>query len=131
MCIHALSLTVLYAASLKEGDKLIEVNGVNIANQTHQQVIQRIIAGGDQTILLVLEREGDDYYKSKGAATTASTSGSGCCGSECSDLSDFSYFLFSSPPSELLGLEGYKVATFSRIRRNPSQRTRSRWTFYC
>ena len=54
------------AASLKEGDKLIEVNGVNIANETHQQVIQRIIAGGDQLILLVLDREGDDYYKSKG-----------------------------------------------------------------
>jgi hypothetical protein len=29
-------------------------------------VIQRIIAGGDQIILLVLDREGDDYYKSKG-----------------------------------------------------------------
>ena len=54
------------AASLKEGDILIEVNGINIANETHQQVMQRIIAGGDQTILLVLDREGDDYYKSKG-----------------------------------------------------------------
>jgi C-terminal processing protease CtpA/Prc len=54
------------AASLKEGDILIEVNGVNIENETHQQVMQRIIAGGDQTILLVLDREGDDYYKSKG-----------------------------------------------------------------
>jgi C-terminal processing protease CtpA/Prc len=54
------------AASLREGDRIIEVDGANIENETHQQVIQRIKAGGNQTTLLVLDREGDDYYKSKG-----------------------------------------------------------------
>ena len=54
------------AASLREGDRIIEVNGANIENETHQQVIQRIKAGANHTTLLVLDREGDDYYKSKG-----------------------------------------------------------------
>jgi len=62
------------AASLKEGDIIIEVNGVNIENETHQQVFQRIKAGGDQTTLLVLDREGDDYYKSKGMTVSSELS---------------------------------------------------------
>lgn len=62
------------AACLKEGDRIIEVNGANIENETHQQVIQRIKAGGDQTTLLVLDREGDDYYKSKGMTLSSELS---------------------------------------------------------
>jgi C-terminal processing protease CtpA/Prc len=62
------------AASLKEGDIIIEVNGVNIENETHQQVFQRIKAGGDQTTLLVMDREGDDYYKSKGMTISSELS---------------------------------------------------------
>jgi C-terminal processing protease CtpA/Prc len=41
------------AASLKEGDIIIEVNGTNIEHEMHHQVIKRIKAGGDQTTLLV------------------------------------------------------------------------------
>ncbi len=51
------------AAGLKEGDRIIEVNGTNIANENHQQVVQRIKALSDETTLLVLDSEADEYYK--------------------------------------------------------------------
>lgn len=53
-------------AGLKEGDRIIEVNGVNIEDETHQQVIQRIKAGGDETKLLVVDKAADKYYQEQG-----------------------------------------------------------------
>lgn len=53
------------AAGLKEGDRIIEVNGVNIANENHKQVVQRIKATPDETKLLVVDSEADNYLKSK------------------------------------------------------------------
>lgn len=53
------------AAGLKEGDRIIEVNGVNIANENHKQVVQRIKALPDETKLLVVDSEADSYFKSK------------------------------------------------------------------
>lgn len=41
-------------AGLKQGDRIIEVNGVNIANENHKQVVQRIKTLPDQTRLLVV-----------------------------------------------------------------------------
>ncbi|XP_013388189.1 Na(+)/H(+) exchange regulatory cofactor NHE-RF1 isoform X9 [Lingula anatina] len=51
------------AARLKEGDRIVEVNGVNIGNENHQQVVSRVKAGGDETRLLVVDAEADNYYK--------------------------------------------------------------------
>lgn len=51
------------AAGLKQGDRIVEVNGVNIGNENHQQVVGRIKAGGDETTLLVVDQETDQYYK--------------------------------------------------------------------
>lgn len=59
-------------AGLQESDRIIEVNGVNVENETHAEVISRIRAGGDETKLLVVDREADSYYKSKGITVTAS-----------------------------------------------------------
>lgn len=53
------------AAGLKERDRIIEVNSVNIANENHKQVVQRIKALPDVTTLLVVDPEGDNYYRSK------------------------------------------------------------------
>lgn len=41
------------AAGLKQGDRIIEVNGVNIGNETHKQVVQRIKAIACEVRLLV------------------------------------------------------------------------------
>lgn len=53
------------AAGLFEGDRIIEVNGTNIGNENHQQVVQRIKAVPDETTLLVVDTETDNYYKEK------------------------------------------------------------------
>lgn len=52
-------------AGLKEGDRIIEVNGVNIANENHKQVVERIKAIANETKLLVLDAEAEQYYKHK------------------------------------------------------------------
>lgn len=51
------------AAGLKQGDRIIEVNGVNISNENHKQVVQRIKAIPNETKLLVVDSEADKYYK--------------------------------------------------------------------
>ncbi|XP_036359842.1 Na(+)/H(+) exchange regulatory cofactor NHE-RF3 isoform X4 [Octopus sinensis] len=53
------------AAFLYQGDRIIEVNGVNIGNENHQQVVQRIKAGGDETRLLVVDTETDIHFKAQ------------------------------------------------------------------
>ncbi|XP_065226704.1 Na(+)/H(+) exchange regulatory cofactor NHE-RF1-like isoform X1 [Planococcus citri] len=53
------------SAGLKEGDRIIEVNGVNISNENHKQVVQRIKSVPDETKLLVVDSEADNYFKSK------------------------------------------------------------------
>lgn len=62
------------AAGLREHDRIIEVNGVNIENETHQQVIARIKAGGDETKLLVVDKDADNHYKSRGVTVKSSMS---------------------------------------------------------
>jgi len=51
------------AAGLKQGDRIVEVNGVNIANENHKQVVQRIKAVQNETKLLVVDSEADKYFK--------------------------------------------------------------------
>jgi hypothetical protein len=51
------------AAGLKQGDRIVEVNGVNIANENHKQVVQRIKAISNETKLLVVDAEADKYFK--------------------------------------------------------------------
>lgn len=43
------------SAGLKQGDRIIEVNGVNIGNETHKQVVARIKAIADEVQLLVVD----------------------------------------------------------------------------
>lgn len=52
-------------AHLKEGDRIVEVNGTNIGNENHSQVVQRIKAVEDETKMLVVDAEADNYYKEK------------------------------------------------------------------
>lgn len=57
-------------ADLRKGDRIIEVNGDNIEESTHQQVIQKIKAGGDETVMLVVDPDADEYYKNNGIRVT-------------------------------------------------------------
>lgn len=58
-------------ADLRKGDRIIEVNGENIEDCTHQQVIMKIKAGGDETLMLVVDPDADEYYKNNGIRITA------------------------------------------------------------
>lgn len=57
---------------LKENDRIVEVNGDNIESANHSTVIQKIKSGGDRTTMLVVDKETDEYYKSRGQKITSS-----------------------------------------------------------
>lgn len=52
-------------AGLKANDRIIEVNGTNISNENHKQVVQRIKAIANETKLLVVDETADKFYKSR------------------------------------------------------------------
>jgi len=58
------------AAGLKARDRIIEVNGTNISNENHKQVVQRIKAVPDETKLLVVDERAEEYYKAKNIIVT-------------------------------------------------------------
>ena len=45
------------AAGLREGDRIVEVNGENINLENHKQVVQRIKAVAGETRLLVVDKQ--------------------------------------------------------------------------
>lgn len=59
-------------AGLKEGDRIIEVNLVNITQENHKQVVQRIKAVANETRLLVVDKPTDEYYKKAGIVVKSS-----------------------------------------------------------
>lgn len=46
-------------AGLRQGDRIIEVNGVNIGSETHKQVVERIKSVANHTRLLVIDPKAD------------------------------------------------------------------------
>uniref|UniRef100_A0ABM5F0K7 Na(+)/H(+) exchange regulatory cofactor NHE-RF n=1 Tax=Pogona vitticeps TaxID=103695 RepID=A0ABM5F0K7_9SAUR len=52
------------AAGLRAGDRVVEVNGVNVEKETHHQVVQRIKAVESETRLLVVDKETDEHLRS-------------------------------------------------------------------
>ena len=44
------------------GDRIVEVNGVNVGLENHKQVVARIKAVHDDTALLVVDKACDDYH---------------------------------------------------------------------
>ena len=50
-------------AGMKEGDKLVEMNGVKTTNENQKNVVETIAHGPNAANLLVLDVEADDYYK--------------------------------------------------------------------
>ncbi|CAN8004609.1 unnamed protein product [Ixodes hexagonus] len=52
-------------AGMLEGDRIVEVNGVNIASENHKQVVERIKSVPDETKLLVVDSAADAWYKER------------------------------------------------------------------
>jgi len=57
-------------AGLKIGDRVVEVNGINIETATHAEVVQKIKIKPNEAELLVVDKPTDLYLKSKGIAVT-------------------------------------------------------------
>lgn len=47
------------SSGLRQGDRIIEVNGINIGSETHKQVVERIKSVQDHTKLLVIDPKAD------------------------------------------------------------------------
>ena len=47
------------SSGLRQGDRILEVNGINIGAETHKQVVERIKLQADQTKLLVIDSKAD------------------------------------------------------------------------
>ena len=52
-------------AGLREGDKIVEVNFVNISNENHRQVVERIKSIPNETRLLVVDESADRWYRDR------------------------------------------------------------------
>ena len=50
---------------LKEGDIIVEVNGISIENDSHQSLVQKIKQDSTQVRLLVVDKEAKEYYQSR------------------------------------------------------------------
>lgn len=61
-------------AGLREGDKIIEVNFVNISNENHRQVVERIKSIPNETRLLVLDEHADKWYRERKMVVKSSQS---------------------------------------------------------
>ncbi|XP_062382241.1 Na(+)/H(+) exchange regulatory cofactor NHE-RF2 [Sardina pilchardus] len=59
-------------AGLRPQDRLIEVNGVNIENMRHAEVVAFIKSAGPETQLLVVDPDTDDHFKRMGVTPTSS-----------------------------------------------------------
>lgn len=59
------------AAGLRDGDRLVEVNGVNVENYSHKDVAMEIVSISNEITLLVVENEGYEHHYAKGAVVTA------------------------------------------------------------
>jgi len=59
------------AAGLRDGDRIVEVNGSNVAGETHQQVVDRIRAVSDEVKLLVVDVEAEMFYREYNIVVTS------------------------------------------------------------
>uniref|UniRef100_UPI003AAC1613 Na(+)/H(+) exchange regulatory cofactor NHE-RF1a isoform X1 n=1 Tax=Centroberyx gerrardi TaxID=166262 RepID=UPI003AAC1613 len=57
-------------AGLKPQDKIVQVNSMSVLGMQHSEVVMAIKAGGDETSLLVVDPETDDFFKSCNAVPT-------------------------------------------------------------
>ncbi|KAH8384690.1 hypothetical protein KR093_005564 [Drosophila rubida] len=83
------------AAGLKEGDRILEVNGVSIGSETHKQVVARIKAIANEVRLLLIDVDGKAAVEPATTMTTApdtaAAATSNCNGSESNGGSPPSY----------------------------------------
>ncbi|XP_030554194.1 Na(+)/H(+) exchange regulatory cofactor NHE-RF1 [Drosophila novamexicana] len=65
------------AAGLKEGDRILEVNGVSIGSETHKQVVARIKAIANEVRLLLIDVDGKAIEMPSKSPSSPVTNGNG------------------------------------------------------
>uniref|UniRef100_A0A8D0B430 PDZ domain containing 1 n=1 Tax=Salvator merianae TaxID=96440 RepID=A0A8D0B430_SALMN len=50
-------------AGVKPNDRLIEINGENVENDTHEEVVEKVRRSGNRIVFLLSNTETDQYYK--------------------------------------------------------------------
>ena len=50
-------------AGLMEGDELVEVNGIDVTQENHKQVVQRIMENQTEVTILVVNNNCEKYHK--------------------------------------------------------------------
>jgi len=60
------------AAGLREGDRIVEVNGANVNQENHKQVVTRIKSIENETRLLVVDRLCEEHHRQHGVVVTSS-----------------------------------------------------------
>ncbi|KAM8879405.1 Na(+)/H(+) exchange regulatory cofactor NHE-RF2 isoform 2-T2 [Spinachia spinachia] len=55
---------------LRSGDRVVEVNGENVENEAHYQVVERLREVPHRTRLLVVDKDTDDYLRTCGLGCT-------------------------------------------------------------
>ena len=58
------------AAGLKQGDKIIAVNGDSVLQASHQELVSKIKSNPQSVRLLVLDPEAEEYYSSRDIVVT-------------------------------------------------------------
>ena len=95
-------------AQLRPGDRIVEVNGTNIGSENHQQVVQRIKAVPNETRLLVVDKEADDYYHERKIFVTSSMTNV-----EHHETPDVNPFTHRGEPTGLLSVTLFIFANFA------------------
>ncbi|XP_070606341.1 Na(+)/H(+) exchange regulatory cofactor NHE-RF3 isoform X2 [Erythrolamprus reginae] len=49
-------------AGVQPDDRLIEINGENVENNTHEEAVEKVKKSGNQIVLLLSDKETDQYY---------------------------------------------------------------------
>ncbi|XP_062982843.1 Na(+)/H(+) exchange regulatory cofactor NHE-RF3 [Elgaria multicarinata webbii] len=50
-------------AGVQPNDRLIEINGENVENDTHEEAVEKVRRSGNQIVFLLSNKETDQYYK--------------------------------------------------------------------
>ena len=111
-------------AGLCKGDRILEVNGINVDGATHKQVVDLIKSGGDSLTLVVLAMPSDETtirYDSTAHPTpnTNTTNNNNTCNSDDSSCNSYDYSERRPLPvtipdfTELRNSEGDKYVVFN------------------
>jgi len=85
------------AAGLREGDRIVAVNGIDVADETHQEVVRRIRSDPAKVELLVVDVAADVYFRECGVVVSASMEESAVQKIVCPSANLYTS-LSSSPP---------------------------------